>query len=214
MDKKIMKIYDAGDHDRAIHLLIKKIDNEPKNVDNYLQLATFLIEQNSAQQALELLQKAQVVVDQPEKLSYDIAVCYYMLGEFEKSLKLIDSLPNDDETLYQKSLIFMKMGQYQKALAFALTIKKQDNKILELLGDIWLSLGELKAAHDSFAKVPEKQRSAKVNFLLGLTIFDKDQKQAEQFFSEAKKLDKNYVAQAEKQYSAIAKLIRGKDGSN
>ena len=98
-----MKIYDAGDHDRAIHLLIKKIDNEPKNVDNYLQLATFLIEQNSAQQALELLQKAQVVVDQPEKLSYDIAVCYYMLGEFEKSLKLIDSLPNDDETLYQKS---------------------------------------------------------------------------------------------------------------
>lgn len=209
-----MKLYDTGHVDQAIHLLIKEIDNNPKQIDNYLQLSTILIEQNSADQALELLKKAQQVVIQPEKLSYNIAICYYMLGDFEKSLEIMNKLPNDDETYYQKALIFMKLGQYQKALAFALTIKKMDARSLELIGDIWLSLGDLKNARAYFDKIPENKRSAKDNFLLGLTIFNQDKDQAQKFFEKAKKQDKNYVAHAEKQYAAIAKLIRGKDGRN
>lgn len=209
-----MNLYDAGKTDQAVHLLIKKIDEHPKKIDNYLQLSTILIEQNSAEQALELLQKAKQVVSDPEKLDYNIAICYYMLGDFEKSLALINKLPNNDETYYQKALIFMKLGQYQKALAFALTIKNLDDRSLELLGDIWLSLGDLKNAYTFFEKIPENKRSAKVNFLLGLTLFDLDKERAEKFFTKAKKQDPKYVAQAQKQYSAIAKLIRGKDGTN
>ena len=43
MEKKIANLYDAGKVDDAIHLLIKKINNHPKNIENYLQLSTYLI---------------------------------------------------------------------------------------------------------------------------------------------------------------------------
>lgn len=45
MDKKIDNLYRNDKTDEAIHQLIKKIDEHPKNVDNYLQLSTYLIEQ-------------------------------------------------------------------------------------------------------------------------------------------------------------------------
>lgn len=214
MDKKIAKLYDAGNVDRAIHLLIKKIDQHPKQVENYLQLSTYLIEQNSPDQALELLKKAQGLVDKPQELTYNIAVCYYMQGEFKKSLALLDTLPNDDETLYQKALVFIKLGQYQKALAYAMTIKVTDERTLELLGDIWLSLGNLQQANQAYKKITTEKRNAKVNFLLGLTVLDQDRNQAQKYFNLSKKKDSAYFANAEKQYAALMEMVRGKNGKN
>lgn len=214
MDKKIANLYDAGKVDDAIHLLIEKINNDPKNIENYLQLSTYLIEQNSADQALELLEKARGIVERPEDLTYNIAVCYYMQGDFAKSLALLNSIPDDEETMYQKSLIFMKLGQYQKALAYALTLKNQDERTLELIGDIWLSLGDLKSANQTYSKILKDQRNAKVNFLLGLTLFDTSPDKAEKYFKLSKKQDPKYFVQAQKQYNAVAKLIRGKHDRN
>lgn len=214
MNKKIAKLYDAGEVDRAVHLLIKEIDQHPKQVGNYLQLSTYLIEQNSADQALELLQKAQSLVDKPQELTYNIAVCYYMQGEFKKSLALLDTLPNDDETLYQKALVFMKLGQYQKALAYVMTIKVSDERTLELLGDIWLSLGNLQQANKSYSAINAEKRNAKVNFLLGLTVLDQDRKQAQEYFKRSKQKDSAYFANAEKQYAALMEMVRGKNGKN
>ena len=213
MDKEIDNLFNADKKDKAIHLLIEKIDRDPKDINNYLQLSTYLIEENSIDQALELLQKAQGLVSKPEELNYNIAICYYMQGEFEKALSLINTLPNDDETLYQKALIFMKLGQYQKALAYALTIKKMDERTLELLGDIWLSLGDLSTAKQQFEKIASSKRNAKVNFLLGLTIFDQDRDKAQKYFDRTKELDPAYFKQAQSQYASIAKMLRGKDES-
>ncbi|MBD5430071.1 tetratricopeptide repeat protein [Lactobacillus sp.] len=214
MDKKIASLYDAGEIDRAIHLLVKKIDQYPKQVENYLQLSTYLIEQNSIDQALELLQKAQGIVDNPEELIYNIAVCYYMQGEYQKSLALLDRLSNDDETLYQKALVFIKLGQYQKALAYAMTIKNLDTKSLELLGDIWLSLGDLKEANKTFKRINSENRNAKVNFLLGLTVLEQDRDLAQKYFNLSKQKDAVYFTNAQKQYDALIQMIRGKDGKN
>lgn len=214
MDKKIANLYDAGNVDKAIHLLIKKINKHPHDIENYLQLSTYLIEQNATDQALELLEKARSLVKHPEDLTYNIAVCYYMQGDFAKSLALLNSIADDEETMYQKALIFMKLGQYQKALAYALTLKNQDERTLELIGDIWLSLGDLKSANQTYNKISEDQRNAKVNFLLGLTLFDTDPDEAEKYFKLSKNQDPKYFAQAQKQYNAVAKLIRGKNGRN
>lgn len=214
MNKKIANLYDAGNVDKAIHLLIEKINKHPHDIENYLQLSTYLIEQNAADQALELLEKARGLVNHPEDLTYNIAVCYYMQGDFAKSLALLNSIADDEETMYQKALIFMKLGQYQKALAYALTLKNQDERTLELIGDIWLSLGELKSANQTYNKISEAQRNAKINFLLGLTLFDTDPDKAEKYFKLSKSQDPKYFAQAQKQYNAVAKLIRGKNGRN
>lgn len=214
MDKKIANLYDAGEVDKAIHLLVERINRDPKDIENYLQLSTYLIEQNASDQALELLEKARGLVNHPEELTYNIAVCYYLQGEFQKSLALLNSIKDDEETMYQKALIFMKLGQYQKALAYALTLKNQDERTLELLGDIWLSLGDLKTANQTYSQILKDQRNSKVNFLLGLTLFDTNPNEAEKYFKLSKNQDPKYFAQAQKQYNAVAKLIRGKNDKN
>ncbi|WP_290078399.1 tetratricopeptide repeat protein [Lactobacillus taiwanensis] len=214
MDKKIANLYDAGEVDKAIHLLVERINRDPKDIENYLQLSTYLIEQNAADRALELLEKARGLVNHPEELTYNIAVCYYLQGEFQKSLALLNSIKDDEETMYQKALIFMKLGQYQKALAYALTLKNQDERTLELLGDIWLSLGDLKTANKTYSQILKDQRNSKINFLLGLTLFDTNPNEAEKYFKLSKNQDPKYFAQAQKQYNAVAKLIRGKNDKN
>lgn len=213
MDQKIAQLYDEGKVEQAIHLLIKKIDQYPQQVANYLQLSTYLIEQGSLDQAQKLLEQAQHLVKEPQELNYNLAVCYYMQGDFDKALALLDQIPNDDLTLYQKALTYLKLGQGQKALAYALTIKI-DERIQELLGDIWLSLGENQQAQQMYLAIPDNKKNAKVYFLLGVTTLEKDRDQAQKYFAQAKQMDAKYYQQAMNQYASIMKMLNDKEKKN
>lgn len=214
MDQKIAQLYDEGKVEQAIHLLIKKIDQHPQQVANYLQLSTYLIEQGSLDQAQKLLEQAQHLVKEPQELNYNLAVCYYMQGDFDKALALLDQIPNDDLTLYQKALTYLKLGQGQKALAYALTIKKIDERIQELLGDIWLSLDENQQAQQMYLAIPDNKKNAKVYFLLGVTTLEKDRDQAQKYFAQAKQMDAKYYQQAMNQYASIMKMLNDKEKKN
>lgn len=214
MDQKIAQLYDEGKVEQAIHLLIKKIDQHPQQVANYLQLSTYLIEQGSLDQAQKLLEQAQHLVKEPQELNYNLAVCYYMQGDFDKALALLDQIPNDDLTLYQKALTYLKLGQGQKALAYALTIKKIDERIQELLGDIWLSLGENQQAQQMYLAIPDNKKNAKVYFLLAVTTLEKDRDQAQKYFAQAKQMDAKYYQQAMNQYASIMKMLNDKEKKN
>lgn len=211
MDKKIAQLYDNGKVDQAIHLLVQKIHQKPHNIENYLQLSTYLIEQGSVDQAQQLLEQAQHLVKKPQELNYNLAVSYYMQGDFDKALALLDQIPNDDLTLYQKALTYLKLGQSQKALAYALTIKKVDDKVQELLGDIWMSLGENAQAQQAYLMIPKDRRTAKIYFLLGVSTMEKDRTQAEAYFAKAKAMDEKYYKRAMDQYASIMKMLNDKE---
>lgn len=208
MKQKIEELYDSGQIERAIHLLIKRIDAHPHQVENYLQLSTFLLDQNSPAQAQKLLEQAEKLVDQPRELYYNLAVGYYVQGDFKKALNLLSQIPNDDLTLYQKALVYLKLGQTSKALAYALTIKKSDERTKELLGDIWLSLGHFAQARAAYLSIAVAKRSAKIYFLLGVATFSQNREQAQEYFSRAQKMDNKYYQQARQQYAALLKMIR------
>lgn len=193
--------------DHQVHDLVTKIDANPQDPENYLQLATILIEQSSFDQATKLLEEAKHLVKKPQDLDYDLAVCYYMQGEFNKALTLLKQIPNDDLVLYQKALVFLKLGQRQKALAHALTIKHVDDRVNELIGDIWLSLGELKEAKSSYEKIGLTKRSAKVNFMLGITILAENRSDAKRILAISKKQDPKFFKKAQEQYGALLKMI-------
>lgn len=211
MDKKIAQLYDEGKVDQAIHLLVQRIDDKPQNVDNYLQLSTYLIEQGSLDQAQQLLEHAQHLVKKPKELNYNLAICYYMQGDFDKALNLLDQIPNDDLTLYQKALTYLKLGQSQKALAYALTIKNIDERVQELLGDIWMSMGNNDMARQMYLKIPLEKRTAKIYFLLGVSTLEKDRTQAKEYFDRAKKMDEKYYKRAMDQYASIMKMLNDKE---
>ncbi|MDO4912161.1 MAG: tetratricopeptide repeat protein [Lactobacillus sp.] len=190
--------------------LIKKIDQAPKQTDNYLELATVLIEQGEIDQAFELLKKATQVVANPEELYYDLAVCHYLEGEFEEALGLLNKLPNDDLTLYQKALTFLKLGLGAKALAYALSIKQVDDKVNELLADCWIAVGDLKSAKSCLLKI--KQATSKVNFLLGIVTLPEDQAEGQKYFAKSKAQDKKYYESASSQYGSLMQLLSKQEG--
>ena len=211
MDKKIAQLYDEGKVDQAIHLLVQRIDDKPQNVDNYLQLSTYLIEQGSLDQAQQLLEHAQHLVKKPKELNDNLAIWYYMRGDFDKALNLLDQIPNGDLTLYQKALTYLKLGQSQKALAYALTIKNIDERAQELLGDIWMSMGNNDMARQMYLKIPLEKRTAKIYFLLGVSSLEKDLTQAKEYFDRAKKMDEKYYKRAMDQYASIMKMLNDKE---
>lgn len=172
MNKKIRKVLPSNKQEAYIHSLICKIDAAPSDVNNYLELSTYLIENNSPEQALELLQKAKACTnDDTSSLDYNIAICFYMLGDYQAAGKILDSMPNNDATLYQKALVAIKSGQYAKALAYAITIKKPSMRTYELIGDCWLSQGKLVEARLEYKKIEASIRSAKINFYWVLPTF-------------------------------------------
>ena len=214
MDQKINQLYEEGKVDQAIHALIEKIDHNPRKTANYLQLATYLLDQGSAEQARELLTKARGIAEDPQALVYDLAVCDYALGDFDQALARLAQIPDDDMTMYQKALVYLKLGQSQKALAYALSIKESDDRVKELIGDIWLALGELEAARASYLEIAEGQRTSKLNFLLGLTYFSQDREQAKEFLAKSKEQDPKYYQKAKDQYESLLKLLsQGKAGA-
>ena len=207
MTQKREKAANASAVSKKVHELITKIDEQPHNSENYLKLATYLIEQGSSEQATELLEKAKKLVAHPQDLDYDLAVCYYLQGKFDTALNILNQIPNDDLVLYQKALVFYKVGQSQKALAYALTIKNVDAKVLELIGDIWLSLGKTQEAESTYKKIGPEKRSAKINFMLGITILTRNRQEAEKYLAKSKKQDPKIFAQEQKKYSSLLKLV-------
>lgn len=176
-----------------------------------MQLSTYLIEQGSVDQAQQLLEHAQHLVKKPKELNYDLAICYYMQGDFDKALNLLDQIPNDELTLYQKALTYLKLGQSQKALAYALTIKHVDERVQELLGDIWMSMGNNEMAQKMYLEIPSSKRTAKIYFLLGVSILEKNRDQAKEYFDQAKKMDEKYYKRAMNQYASIMKMLNDKE---
>ena len=70
MDQKINQLYEEGKVDQAIHALIEKIDHNPRETANYLQLATYLLDQGSAEQARELLTKGSQKIPRPWSMTW------------------------------------------------------------------------------------------------------------------------------------------------
>lgn len=212
MDKKIDQLYQDGKTDKAVHLLVEKIDEKPQQIENYLQLSTYLIEQGSLDQAQKLLEQAQHLVKTPLELNYNLAVVHYLQGDFDQALALLKVIPNDELTLYQKALVYLKLGQGQKALAYALTIKQQDDRVRELIGDIWLSLGQLTQALASYQQIKKPQ--AKVYFLEAICLLTQDRQKAQNLFAQAQKMDSKYYQQARNQYAGLLELVRKKEAKN
>lgn len=188
-----------------IHQLVVAIEQNPQKTDNYLELSTVLTENGAANEAVELLTKAQQVVEQPELLELNLAVSYYYLGDFERALAILAASKNQDKYPLETALVYFKLGQFEKALAYLLLEQNQDERYFELLGDIWLALGDLKAAQQSYLKITNP--SAKIYFLLGIVTLATDRKQAEAYFAKSKAADLKVYQQLQQQYQDLAQLL-------
>ncbi|MCH4171040.1 MAG: tetratricopeptide repeat protein [Lactobacillus sp.] len=156
MNQQAAALFDKDDQQGAISLLVKAIAKDSDDLENYLQLGTYLTAVQDFEQAEELFQKALHKFPNNQALNYNLGVLYYEAGELKKAQAQFQSLNTKAQTAENYLMlarVFFKQQNYQKATAFALTahdLAPKDTGALVLLGDSLLSLGNLKQAQDFY----------------------------------------------------------------
>ncbi|MFL1695272.1 tetratricopeptide repeat protein [Weissella kandleri] len=155
----------ADDKEQAtqakIHQLITLIDQNPNDYAPYVDLINLLTTLENLPEAEELaLKSLSLFVDQPaalEQLNYATGNVYYMAGKYEQAQaffqKINDAKLQHDALMMQAQAAY-NQKKYQQALAFTLTgVEQQPDDLAAqiLLGNLWLSLGDLDAGGKAFA---------------------------------------------------------------
>lgn len=211
MNQQAQDLFEQGKTDEAVHLLVNQIDHNPKDIQGYLQLSLFLVKGNELEKAIELLLKAANIVEKPKDLYFNLATAYYLKGELEKALSLLNQLPDTADNLYQKALVYFNVQQYPKALAYAMTSDQKnpsDSQTKELLGDIWLSMGDLKQASYYFNEAVKINPTAKSYVFLGICLYSENYEQAQVYFEKANEVNAKVAKQVLNQYESLLSAVK------
>lgn len=148
------------DVQKDIKQLVKDISEHPDHWQAYVDLVNVLTVINSLVEAEELALKSLSIFKNNEtaqqELLYATGNVYYTAADYSRATsffnKITDTKLKHDATMMQAQS-FYAQNKFKQGLAFALTAVQQDNADLNaqiLLGNIWLSLGDSKAARDAF----------------------------------------------------------------
>lgn len=215
MNQKAAALFNIDQKEAAVKLLVQAIDAQPDDLDNYLQLGTYLTELKDFEQAEELLQKACHRFPNNGDLNYDLGIVYYEAEHFELALQqftqLIKTQPKSENFL-MLARIYFKQQNYPKAAAFALTAheKAPDTAAPSiLLGDSLLSMGQLQSAKDFYLqahKVDPDNLDALFGAGMVTFILDKD----DRLLLQVKTKNAAYYDKQQQRLSEIEKFLRTK----
>ncbi|WP_416353022.1 tetratricopeptide repeat protein [Agrilactobacillus fermenti] len=213
MNKQAEKLFNQDEKQKAVHVLVQAINNEPEQIENYLQLSTYLTQLQDVEQAEVLLQKAIGKFGAQTELLYNLGVVYYEAGRYDLAQTEFDKLNQQDANFDNNLMlarIFFKTKQYAKAAAFALTATEkapQNSAAYLVLADSLLSLGQLSQAKTFYQKAYQlKPTDLDALFGIGLIDFVRDHDQTKLLAVKAK--DAQYYASKQTQLVAIEKMIR------
>jgi len=90
---------EMDENDRAIALLEEAISLNPTSYFPYAFLGQLLIEEGNFKEALPHLLKANSF-EETKEVTYNIAVCYYMLSEYEKAIEFFSLLSQESNNAH------------------------------------------------------------------------------------------------------------------
>lgn len=210
---------EAAKLEAVIQKLIKKIDADPYNEENYYALGVALTEKKSFEQAEELFKRAlNALKAQPQKLAllhYGLGNVYYESALYDEALKEFTQVKDSKlkaEAYLMLAQTYYAKGEQQKALAFVLTADelKASFATKRLLGDCLLALGNFANAKKAYEKaLTFKENDANVNFQLGVleVVLGADPKK---YFEQAKKADPKLYERLQTRLGDIEKLMQNK----
>lgn len=215
MNQKAAALFNNDQQQAAVKLLVQAIDKNDQDIDNYLQLATYLTTLKDYDQAEELLKKACHQFPDNLDLMYNLGVLYYEIEAFplaEQQFQKLLKLQADTENYLMLARIYYKQQNYAKAMAFALTAHDQDPQAVApsiMLGDSLLSMGRLKQAQEFYLQAhqlaPDNMES-----LFGAGVVAYILNQDDSLLAQVKMKNPTYYQQQIKRLSEIEKFLKNK----
>ncbi|MGR3741950.1 tetratricopeptide repeat protein [Companilactobacillus sp. DQM5] len=211
ISKEAERLYSSDKKQEAVILLTRSLSKDFEQLDLILQLSTYLTYGGEMQQAEELLLKSKNFFPNEKTIDYNLGNIYYTQGEYNKAIDVFNSIKTND-SMYMLAQCYQQLGDNNRALVYAITASenKNDEVYLELVGDILLSLGNIKQAKDYYQKSADIKENEKNTFNLALCLTVLNEKDAQKYFAVSKKINSKYYNDNIKRLDDIQKLISGK----
>lgn len=152
-----------GNERKAISIWEDALNIEPDNAFAYKVIANYLIENRLIDKALEVLNKANAVSDDPTIFSYDIANLYSLTMKYEKATeeycKIILQKPKQLNLVKNRIIGYINSNKAEEP-----TLKTVENiyndgeniTILKLLGELYFRTNNIEKAFDTTEKIEEE----------------------------------------------------------
>lgn len=219
MNKKAEQLFNKGDKEAAIKLIVADLNKDPKQLTEILQLSTYLVQAGDLEQAEELLARSLEMFKDNQDLLYNLGNVYYLADKFDRANDIFQKLADDDyafEAYFMMAKTLNQQGKRQLAIMYALTATEKSPKDLqanELLADLLLANGNFEESLEFYQKANKIKPQAKYYFNMALCAMNL-KKDYQSYLNKAKSLDEKYYLKNEKKLADLQEFIKQGDSND
>ncbi|HLR19778.1 MAG TPA: tetratricopeptide repeat protein [Staphylococcus sp.] len=130
--EQIYELIKQGNIEEALTALFANIENNPKEVENYINAGILIAEAGEVEKAEKFFQKAITLDPENGAIYYNLGNVYYNEGRFTEAIKLYQQAlkfnVDQVDTNYMIGMSFNQLDAFKEALPFLMTASEQDNR--------------------------------------------------------------------------------------
>ncbi|PTI40116.1 tetratricopeptide repeat protein [Staphylococcus casei] len=215
--EQIYKLIKQGNIEAAIKALFENIEQNPQEVENYINAGILIAEAGEVANAEKFFQKAITLDPDNGAIYYNLGNVYYNENRFTEAIKLYQQAlkfnVDQVDTNYMIGMSFNQLEAFKEALPFLMTAAElDDRKDVEVQFQYGLVLCHLEMFEaavtqlDHVLTIDEAHTDALYNLGLATYMQTEDTQQALQFFERAVAINPEHIMSqhAIKTFKAIA----------
>ena len=219
------QLWEQGEFNKAVQLLMKEINDNPDNNDSYYNLATMFILGHKYDDAKVILETAIEKYPNDPIFIYAFGNLYYELEDYQISLNYFNQViqfigtPLKKDAMVMIGQNYLALDQSKKALVYFLSAYEEDKldmTLILLIGNTLLQLGSFKEAKKYFElsmeQAPKNDEAWFKRGVVGM-VLEEDASVFDHFFKKAKELNPKKYEERIKQLTAIESIVKNQ-GNN
>ncbi|GAA6822495.1 tetratricopeptide repeat protein [Helicobacter pylori] len=134
--EEIYNYIKQGQNDKALQALFDNIENNPQEIENYINAGILIAEAGEIEHAETFFQKALTIDAENGAVYYNLANVYYNEGRFNEAIKLYqtalqhakDGLVDKIDANYMIGMSFNQLESFKQAMPFLMTAAEADDR--------------------------------------------------------------------------------------
>lgn len=176
------KYIEAGEHEKALEIIFRIIDNNPKDETHYINGAIVLSQIGKMEEAERFLQQALVLKPESFSAGYTLANLYFNAERYKEAqtlyLNVYDKHYDDGDLNFMIARSYVSTGDLTMSIPFFETAHNSQPDDVDISFEYGLTLCQLEQyepAEKLLTFVTEKTEHADAEYNLGLATYMKDE---------------------------------------
>ena len=217
------QLWEKGEFNEAIQLLIEEINDNPANSDSYYNLATMFILGKKYEDAKAILETAIEKYPENSIFVYAFGNLYYEIEDYSTSLTYFNQVLQFTETSLKKDAMvmigqnFLALNQSEKSLAYFLSAYEEDPSditVILIIGNTLMQTGSFKEAKRYFElsieQAPKNDEAWFKRGVVGMALKE-DNHSVKQYFDKAKELNPITYGKRIEQLQSIEAVMKNQE---